>query len=64
MSNNKAFVTEICDLMEQFDKAKAAWIKEFGTEEGFQEWVIKRIGFDKPKFEDVSGYGHYVEVTQ
>lgn len=43
--NNKPFVTEICDLMEQFDKAKNAWIREFGTEEGFNEWAIKRMGF-------------------
>lgn len=33
----------IAELMAKFDENRARWIKEFGTDAGFNEWFTARV---------------------
>ena len=39
------FAKDLKDFMERFDTARAAWIRENGTDEGFNAWVVEKMGF-------------------
>ena len=34
------FAKELSDMMASFDSARAKWIEKFGSDEGFNEWLI------------------------
>ena len=35
------FAQELKQMMDSYDRARAEWIKTFGDDRGFNEWVMK-----------------------
>lgn len=48
----KKFAEDIKELMEKWNKTRGAWIKEFGSDEGFQDWFSEQT---KSTYKDLLG---------